>query len=105
METTHRLRPNLTWQDGKPLTADDFIFGWQVYSSPNLGSAQSQPIRQMEEIVAPDLQTVVIRWKGPYPDAAQMDATFQALPRHILGDDFAQRDSTEFVNLLFWTVD
>src|SRR5262249_51558269 len=28
METTYRLRPNLTWHDGTPLSADDFILSW-----------------------------------------------------------------------------
>src|SRR5579864_7881532 len=32
METTWKLRPGLTWQDGHPLTADDFVFAFQVYS-------------------------------------------------------------------------
>src|SRR5207245_11753686 len=63
------------------------------------------PIVQMEEGAASDAPTVAIRWKAPYPQAAQMDATFQALPRHILGERFAQRDPAEFVNLPFWTVE
>jgi ABC-type transport system substrate-binding protein len=29
METTYRLRPNLTWQDGQPFTAEDFGFTWR----------------------------------------------------------------------------
>src|SRR5947199_7317721 len=31
METTYRLRPGLTWHNGQPLTADDFVFAWRVY--------------------------------------------------------------------------
>ena len=27
METTYRLRPGLTWHDGTPLVAEDFVFG------------------------------------------------------------------------------
>src|SRR5205823_14465892 len=34
METTYKLRPNLTWHDGAPLTADDFAFAWKVYTTP-----------------------------------------------------------------------
>src|SRR4051794_37414928 len=34
METTYRLRPNLTWHDGSPLTSEDFKFGWTVYRVP-----------------------------------------------------------------------
>src|SRR6266542_697023 len=36
METIYRLRPGLTWHDGKPLTADDFVFASQVYTSSSL---------------------------------------------------------------------
>lgn len=30
METTYRLKPNLTWHDGVPLVADDFVFARRV---------------------------------------------------------------------------
>lgn len=105
METTHSLRPNLTWQDGAPLTAEDFVFGWQVYATPELGAARSDPIRQMADVVAPDPRTVLIRWREPYPLAAEMDVRFQALPRHILQQPFEQLDRASFVNLPFWTFD
>ena len=38
METRYRLKPNLTWHDGAPLTADDFRFAWQVYATPAFGT-------------------------------------------------------------------
>src|SRR5712692_4367357 len=31
METTYHLKPNLTWQDGSPLSAEDFVLGLRVY--------------------------------------------------------------------------
>src|SRR5438477_6437978 len=37
METTYRLRPNVTWHDGAPLTAEDFVFAWQVFATPDYG--------------------------------------------------------------------
>jgi peptide/nickel transport system substrate-binding protein len=103
METTHQLRPNLRWQDGVPLTADDFVFGWRVYATPELGVARSAPFRQMAEVVAPDPRTVLIRWREAYPLAAEMDLNFQALPRHILEPAFLQSDASGFANLPFWT--
>ena len=33
METTYRLRANLTWQDGTPLTAEDFVFARRTKST------------------------------------------------------------------------
>lgn len=108
METVHRLRPNLTWHDGAPLSAEDFVFALKVYSTPEFGVAGQKPNSQMEEIVAPDARTVVIKWQKPFAEADQMDVGFQALPRHILEQPFQAAsggDAQAFVNHPFWTVD
>ena len=102
METTYKLKPNLTWQDGAPLSAEDFVFAWRVYSTPQLGQASTPPIGIMEEVLAPDRDTVVIRWKQPYAEAASMRDEFQALPRHILQDNFQSMDPVAFSGLPFW---
>ena len=47
METTYKLKPNLTWQDGAAVSAEDFAFAWRVYSTPELGVASSPPIGLM----------------------------------------------------------
>src|SRR5262249_20106643 len=52
METTQRLRPNLTWHDGHPLTADDFVYGYQLFSNPAMGLSGTQPTASMERISA-----------------------------------------------------
>jgi peptide/nickel transport system substrate-binding protein len=103
METTWRLRPNITWHDGTPLTAADFVFGWKVYATPDLGQASSPPISLMDEVAAPDARTVVIRWKRIYPEAAALGSDFQALPRHVLQSDFDDGDMVAFANHPFWT--
>ena len=107
METSYHLRPNLTWHDGTPLSAEDFVFAWRVYATPQLGVATSPPIGLMDEVEAPDDRTLVIRWRQVYPDAiALTDATrtgFQALPRHILQDPFQEMDPVAFAGLDFWT--
>ncbi len=105
METRYTLKPNLTWQDGTPLSAEDFVFAYHVYSTPALGVASSPPIGQMEDVSAPDDRTVVIRWKQIYADAGAMGADFQALPRHILAGPFEQLDPQSFSNHSFWTQD
>lgn len=107
METSYRLRPNLTWHDGTPLHAEDFVFAWRVYSTPQLGAATTPPIGLMEEVLAPDARSLVIRWRQPYPDAAALtDGTtigFAALPRHILEEPFQSLDPVAFTGLPFWT--
>ncbi len=105
METTYKLKPNLSWHDGKPLTADDFVFAWRVYATPELGVATSPPIGQMEEVVAMDPRTVMIRWRQTYGEAGILQDQFQALPRHILGEQFQNLDPLSFSSLPFWTTE
>ncbi|MEA2642643.1 MAG: peptide/nickel transport system substrate-binding protein [Chloroflexota bacterium] len=102
METTWRLRPNLKWHDGTPLTADDFVFGFQVYRLPQFDGARLAG-GFIDDVTAPDPRTVVIHWKGPYPTAAEDDGTVPALPRHILGAPFERLDSEAFAALPYWT--
>lgn len=90
METTWKLKPNLTWHDRVPLVAEDFVFALQVYSNPVFGISGSKVVGQMEEVLAPDPRTVVIRWKSAYPEAGALKRDFQPLPRHILQKSFRQ---------------
>lgn len=111
METIYRIRRGLTWHDGQPLTAEDFVFGWRVYVAPGLGIFRAKPQDLVDDMLAPDPTTIVIRWKSTYPDAGAL--TFEELdplPRHILEDPFtaARQDPAArepFLNLPFWTTE
>jgi peptide/nickel transport system substrate-binding protein len=106
METTYRLRPNLTWHDGHALTAEDFVFAARVYGNRELGVANTAPVNQFEELLAPDARTLVIRWLRTYPNAARMTAIeFQPLPAHLLEEPFRQLTAEAFLALPFWTTD
>jgi peptide/nickel transport system substrate-binding protein len=57
----------------------------------------------MEEVLAPDDRTVVIRWSRPYPEAAELvPDLFSPLPRHILESSFLQREWEPFNNHPYW---
>jgi len=110
METTYRLKPNLTWHDGTAFTTEDFVFAYQVYTFRGLGGTfRTTPQDQMDEVLAPDARTLAIKWKSPYPLAgALINELFEPLPRHFLGDPFTvlQTDSSTldlFLSLPFWT--
>jgi peptide/nickel transport system substrate-binding protein len=112
METTFRLRPDLRWHDGEPLSGADFVFAWRVYTNPELGTAASPPHTLMEEVLAPDGRTIVVRWKRPYPGAGDLRAlggagaspSYGPLPHHILGPTFGA-DARAFATQAYWTTE
>ncbi len=103
METTYRLRPNLTWHDGTPLSAQDFVFGWRMYTHPELGLAGSPPQNLIDEALAPDDQTLMLRWRQPYPDAGTLAEEFPPMPRHILESTFERGSADALGAHPFWT--
>ena len=103
METTYRLKPNLTWHDGAPLTAEDFAFAHTVYATPELGQSRLIPQRYLEDVTAADARTIVFRWRELFPDAGILSTDFEALPRHLLEDTFRQGPLEVFGSLPYWT--
>jgi len=107
MDTTYRLRPGLTWHDGAPVTASDVVFGWQVFTDPEMGVPTDPPIRLIQEISAPDDRTVVIRWKQPYGQAGELSTSryggVPPMPRHILESKYRAGDVQAFLNDPYWT--
>ena len=110
METTYRLRTGLLWHDGESLTADDFVFSWQVYAQQQLGQASSLPFNSIDEVAAPDAETLVIRWRRPYPTAGALVSELPPIPRHVLGSALQQLESgaisaEAFIRQPYWTTE
>jgi peptide/nickel transport system substrate-binding protein len=109
METTYRLKPNLVWHDGSPLTSADFAFSLRLYSTPELGPALP-PINLIEEVQTPDERTVVLRWKRPFAQAAALNsagtgapANFPPMPRALLEAAFDGSGPEAFLANPYWT--
>ncbi len=102
MQTTYRLRPNVTWHDGTRLTAKDFVFGWQVLRDPELATTKAT-IEFTSAMTAPDDATVVIEWRSVYPLAGELaDPDFVPLPAHLIADAYTS-DKESFEQLPYWT--
>jgi peptide/nickel transport system substrate-binding protein len=101
METTWKLKPGLFWHDNTPLTAQDFIFAWQVYMVPDFGQARLPVIQSIEGMAAPDDRTLVISYRKLFQDAA--DNPLPPLPRHILESPLQELDPLAFSRLAFWS--
>jgi peptide/nickel transport system substrate-binding protein len=80
---TMHLRDDIKWSDNEPVTADDFIFTWQMAVSPSNTVTSAYPYDMIESVTAPDPQTVVVTFYDPF---APWLATLWhgILPAHVL---------------------
>lgn len=83
---TWKLRPDLKWSDGEPLTSDDIKFTWEAVSNPNSGAYNATSgFELIESIDTPDDLTAVVHYSEPYVD--YIGQFFAALlPRHATGN-------------------
>ena len=80
---TMKLRPDLVWSDGTPLTAEDFIFTYEMAVDPGNAVASSYPYDILASIEAPDPQTVVMTFDEPL--ASWLGTMWLGIiPAHIL---------------------
>lgn len=102
METTYRLRPNVAWHDGAPLTARDVAFGWMVTMDPDLPVESRTVARQISRIDTPDDLTFVIEWAKVYPLADTIvEWDLGPLPTHLLEATY-RTDKERFERSPYW---
>lgn len=88
---TFKLRKDVKWSDGRPLTADDVVFTYTLLYDPAYEAVKSRyrpDFKQYTESVkAPDQYTVVMKTKQPVaPWLESYVAIARILPKHILGN-------------------
>lgn len=82
---TIKLREDVTWSDGEPVTADDFVFSYEmILSDQNIVAGRYPYEDYVESVTAADLHTLVITLKEPF--APWLATIFQSwvLPKHVL---------------------
>ncbi|GAB4547588.1 MAG: hypothetical protein Fur002_23700 [Anaerolineales bacterium] len=79
MVVTFRLRPELTWSDGIPVTADDSVYAYQIASADE---AHSFIVPRTQTYEAADAQTV--QWWGVpgFIDSSYQTNFFPPAPKH-----------------------
>src|SRR5262252_4937262 len=86
---TFKLRSNLKWSDGQPLTSDDVLFTFNMMFAPDYKDVNS-PRRSdlelnMQSIAAPDPQTIVFKTKTVWAPFLALHAQREIMPKHVLG--------------------
>ena len=85
---TYRLRRNVRWQDGAPLTSADVAFTERAIMNPRNTIGSRAPYDRIVAVETPDARTVRLRLRGP--DAAMPalfltpDSNAAILPAHLL---------------------
>ncbi len=79
---TVHLRPNLTWQDGQPLTSADVLFTYHLIQNPDAQSPL-QSSWQGIAVTTPDAHTVVFKLPGALASFPN-NLTSGIVPQHLL---------------------
>ena len=85
MAVTLKIKPELTWGDGVPVTAKDVVFTWKLGRDPTSGFANSHPWDRAGSIDVIDDKTVVLHLDKVRVDYNQWDTL---LPAHVEGPAF-----------------
>lgn len=80
---TVKLRPDLKWSDGQPLTAADVLFTVNLLQNPNLNTNYSTSLAGVT--IKEEKSSLVFQLASPYADfISSLD--FPILPAHLLSD-------------------
>ncbi len=79
------LDPRARWQDGRPVTARDVEFTFDLYRDPVINSNEADDLRSISAVTARDEHTVAFTFTRPYPEQFY-DATYHMRihPAHLL---------------------
>jgi len=95
----YKLDPDARWSDGKPVTADDFVFCWEMMQSPHIvdpfyNNYVKEYLKSVEMVDAHTLKIVGEKpsWRPLY------DYNLFPMPRHAikLGPDWVKETNNTF---------
>ncbi len=84
LSVTWKLKKNVTWHDGKPLTADDAVFTWEYAADPAT-AATSIGIYKDIKVEKIDAQTIKVIFQKPTPfwAAPFVGVWGMIIPKHL----------------------
>jgi peptide/nickel transport system substrate-binding protein len=92
---TLKLRDDIKWSDGEPLTSADFVFTYRMIVDNSNSPLSRYPYDvAVDGVEAPDERTVVVTFKEPF--AGWLGTIFSyVLPEHILAPVFADEGTLD----------
>jgi len=84
LSVTWKIKRNVQWHDGKPLTADDFVFTWEYAADPATTAISAGTYKDVARIEKLDALTLKIVYKAPNPAWFQtFGGTLCVIPKHV----------------------
>ena len=84
LSVTWKLKPNVQWHDGRPVTADDLVFNWEYASDP---ATAAVTIGSYADVKVEKVDTLTVRVLFKKPTAFWADAFVgtrgMIIPKHI----------------------
>ncbi|GAB7562893.1 peptide-binding protein [Methylobacillus methanolivorans] len=81
---TFKLKPNLKWADGKPLTSADILFTWKLITDDKTRTPYASDYKLVIKAEIPDARTFRVSYAEPYAPAVNSWAGLDILPKHLL---------------------
>ena len=86
MKVTFKLKQTYKWHDGKPVTAEDFVWTFRIRKNPLTPVVSRSLNDKMDHVLAPDPYTVTFQYNQIYA-YANIDSD-ALLPAHILRPEY-----------------
>ena len=77
----YRMKSGLKWSDGRPITAQDVTWSYEMYANTELASPRQENVTDIDSVVAENDTTVVFYFKRRYPEML-FDSGLHIVPRH-----------------------
>jgi peptide/nickel transport system substrate-binding protein len=103
MDTTYRLRTGVSWHDGSPMLADDWVFGWEIDHDPLMPNASTVPVRYIDSVRAPDESTLHMHWTQTYPFANALLRRQVSPVQRARHEALYRSESDRFINSTAWS--
>ena len=82
-----KLKKDLQWADGKPLTSADVLFTWKLITNPSTRTPYASDYQLVKKASTPDPLTFNVTYENSYAPALDTWTSLHILPKHILKDE------------------
>lgn len=83
LRVTFKLRDNVKWSDGRPITAQDYKFTFDKMKDPQVDFPYRALYARIERADAPDDRTIIFTLSEPFCPILGQIADINPLPKHI----------------------